>query len=68
MFRAIEPDFKALKEVLNCGFIVTSKSSKTDLIAYQASERGGVLKIRIEGDRVMIGGKAITVLRGELNC
>jgi predicted PhzF superfamily epimerase YddE/YHI9 len=34
--------------------------------AFQASPRGGFVSVRIEGDRVMIGGKAITVLRGKL--
>ena len=34
---------------------------KTDLTAYQASSRGGYLKLRLEGDRVKIAGQAITV-------
>lgn len=42
------------------------KLGKTDLLAYQASPRGGVVKVRVEGDRVKLGGKAVTVLRGEL--
>ncbi len=39
---------------------------KAEMDAYQASARGGVLKVRVEGDRVKIGGRAVTVLRGEL--
>ena len=39
---------------------------KTELIAYQASNRGGQIHIRLEGDRVFLGGKAVTVLRGAL--
>ncbi|MBW4513733.1 MAG: PhzF family phenazine biosynthesis protein [Timaviella obliquedivisa GSE-PSE-MK23-08B] len=39
---------------------------KTEFLAYQASARGGVVKVRYEGDRVFLGGQAITVLRGEL--
>ncbi len=39
---------------------------KDELVAYQASERGGMLRIRVEGDRVFIGGRAVTVLRGVL--
>lgn len=35
-------------------------------VAYQASARGGLLKVRCEGDRVYLGGQAVTVLRGEL--
>jgi PhzF family phenazine biosynthesis protein len=36
------------------------------LTAYQASERGGVVRTRIEGDRVVLGGEAVTVVRGDL--
>ena len=39
----------------------------TELIAYQASPRGGVVHTRVEGDRVVLGGTAVTVLRGDLN-
>jgi predicted PhzF superfamily epimerase YddE/YHI9 len=39
---------------------------KQELVAYQASERGGVVRVRVEGNRVRLGGKAVTVLRGEL--
>lgn len=39
---------------------------KTELLAYQASPRGGVVRIRLLGDRVKLGGRAVTVLRGEL--
>jgi len=39
---------------------------KTELVAYQASARGGVVRVCVDGDRVMLGGQAVTVLRGEL--
>ena len=39
---------------------------KQNFLAYQASERGGVLRVRVAGDRVHLGGKAVTVLRGQL--
>lgn len=39
---------------------------KTSMAAYQASARGGVLRVRLEGERVRLGGQAVTVLRGEL--
>jgi len=39
---------------------------KQELVAYQASERGGVVRVRVAADRVYIGGRATTVLRGEL--
>jgi predicted PhzF superfamily epimerase YddE/YHI9 len=39
---------------------------KREFVAYQASRRGGTLRVRLEGDRVKLGGRAVTVLRGEL--
>ena len=39
---------------------------KTEFVAYQASARGGVVRVRLQGDRVILGGQAVTVLRGEL--
>ncbi len=39
---------------------------KTELVGFQASRRGGTVRMRLEGDRVILGGKAITVLRGQL--
>jgi PhzF family phenazine biosynthesis protein len=38
--------------------------NKDELSAYQASKRGGVLKCKIEGDRVLILGQAIKYLEG----
>jgi PhzF family phenazine biosynthesis protein len=43
-----------------------ARLGKNDLVAYQASRRGGVLRVRLNGDRVRLGGRAVTVLRGEL--
>lgn len=40
--------------------------NKDEFIAYQASERGGILKVKVVGDRVLISGKAVTVLEAEL--
>jgi predicted PhzF superfamily epimerase YddE/YHI9 len=42
------------------------KLGKDEMVAYQASARGGTLRVRVNGDRVYIGGQAVTVLRGEL--
>ncbi|NEO31798.1 MAG: PhzF family phenazine biosynthesis protein [Symploca sp. SIO3C6] len=40
---------------------------KDELLAYQASSRGGIVKVRYAGgERVFLGGKAVSVLRGEL--
>jgi PhzF family phenazine biosynthesis protein len=42
------------------------RSGKTELLAWQASQRGGTVRVRLSGDRVILGGQAVTVLRGEL--
>jgi PhzF family phenazine biosynthesis protein len=42
------------------------KLGKTELTAYQASPRGGVLRLRLAGERVYIAGQAVTVFRGRL--
>ncbi len=39
---------------------------KSELVGFQASVRGGVVRVRMAGDRVILGGQAVTVLRGEL--
>lgn len=39
---------------------------KSEFTAFQASPRGGVVHVRIAGDRTFLGGQAVTVLRGEL--
>ncbi len=39
---------------------------KTEFIAFQASARGGVVKLRVTKDRAFLGGQAVTVASGEL--
>ncbi|HUJ76594.1 MAG TPA: PhzF family phenazine biosynthesis protein, partial [bacterium] len=39
---------------------------KRDLVGYQASARGGVVRVSLQGDRVLLGGRAITVFRADL--
>jgi PhzF family phenazine biosynthesis protein len=39
---------------------------KTELVGYQASARGGVVRVRVNKDRVLLGGRAVLVVRGEL--
>lgn len=39
---------------------------KTSLVAHQVSARGGVLRVRAEGGRALLAGRAVTVLRGEM--
>jgi PhzF family phenazine biosynthesis protein len=39
---------------------------KSDLVGYQASKRGGTVRVRVNGNRVHLSGQAITILRGQL--
>ena len=43
-----------------------SELGKDSFVARQISARGGELHVQIVGDRVRLGGQAVTVLRGEL--
>lgn len=42
------------------------KLGKNTFNAYQASERGGELKVTLDGERVYLLGQAVTVLKGNL--
>lgn len=39
---------------------------RNDMTGYQASRRGGTVRMRLEGDRVVLGGRAVTVSEVEL--
>jgi PhzF family phenazine biosynthesis protein len=39
---------------------------KNELRAFQASARGGFVNIKVRGDRVVLGGRAVTVFDGSL--
>jgi predicted PhzF superfamily epimerase YddE/YHI9 len=39
---------------------------KDDFVASQLSARGGVVRVGVRGERVLLGGQAVTVWRGEL--
>lgn len=39
---------------------------KAAMVAWQASERGGCVRMRVVGDRVFLGGQAVTIVRGRL--
>jgi PhzF family phenazine biosynthesis protein len=41
---------------------------KSEMTGYQASARGGVVGVRLKGNRVLLSGEAVTVLRGSLLC
>jgi PhzF family phenazine biosynthesis protein len=44
----------------------SSRLGKHEMLAYQASARGGIVRVRVNGERVQLGGQAVTVMRGEL--
>lgn len=39
---------------------------KKEMRAFQASKRGGIVNVRLQGDRVQLGGTAVLVAKGEL--
>src|SRR4029453_2298775 len=43
-----------------------AKLGKTKMTAYQASARGGVVRLRLAGDRIVLGGQAVTVMQAAL--
>ncbi len=45
----------------------SSVLGKNSMTGYQASKRGGVVRVRTEGARVLLNGQAVTVLRGQSN-
>lgn len=40
--------------------------NKNNFVAYQASSRGGTVFVRLKGDRIGLGGQAVSVLRAAL--
>ncbi len=48
------------------GPLWAERLGKTSLVGYQASPRGGMVRVTLKGDRVLLGGQAVTVLRAEL--
>lgn len=44
----------------------SEKLGKTEFFAWQASARGGELHLRLESDRLILGGEAVTIMEGEL--
>ena len=43
-----------------------AKLGKSALLAYQASARGGALRLQLQGERIRLAGEAVTVMQGEL--
>ncbi len=44
----------------------SKKLNKSEMIGYQASRRSGLIKIKLNGERIILCGKAVTTLRCEL--
>ena len=43
------------------------KLAKDEFTAYQASARGGTIKVQVADERVLLAGQAVTVMRGALS-
>lgn len=46
----------------------SARTGKHSMTGYQASERGGIVRVRHADQRVFLSGQAVTILRGELVC
>jgi len=44
----------------------SERLGKKNLVGFQASSRGGVVRVTIENNKVVLGGQAVTCLRGQL--
>jgi PhzF family phenazine biosynthesis protein len=44
----------------------SEKLGKVDLVGFQASARGGTVRVGVRGERVLLGGQAVTIMRGTL--
>lgn len=42
------------------------RMGKNELVGYQASPRGGTVRVRLRNDRVVLGGQAVTVFGAEM--
>lgn len=53
---------------VHCALAVfwSGQLGKREMLAQQASKRGGELRLRLEENRVRIGGRAVTVARGDV--
>lgn len=44
----------------------TARLGRDELVGYQASARGGLVRVALRGDRTLLGGYAVTTIDGEL--
>jgi PhzF family phenazine biosynthesis protein len=45
----------------------SARLGKAEMVGFQASKRGGVVRVKLRGDRVLLGGRAVTVVSGHLS-
>jgi PhzF family phenazine biosynthesis protein len=43
-----------------------AKLGRTEMTGYHASARGGVVRVRLKNDRIILGGQAVTVMQASL--
>jgi PhzF family phenazine biosynthesis protein len=48
------------------GPLLAARTGRSEFTGEQASARGGIVGMRVEGDRVVLSGRAVTVLEGTL--
>jgi PhzF family phenazine biosynthesis protein len=48
------------------GPLWSKRLGKNEMTAFQASRRGGIVRVRVGGDRVFLGGRAVTIFAGRL--
>ena len=48
------------------GDLAQDERASFDFVAFQLSERDGVIKVRVKTDRVILSGQAVTVINGEI--
>jgi predicted PhzF superfamily epimerase YddE/YHI9 len=55
---------------VNCALAVywASRLAKSTMSVFQASARGGHMRVEVVGERVLLRGHAVTTMRGELLC
>jgi PhzF family phenazine biosynthesis protein len=44
----------------------SKRLDKTEMVGFQASARGGIVHVRLLGERVILGGQAVLVFKGDL--
>lgn len=65
--RFFAPSVGITEDPVHCclGPYWSTRLGKTEMLAYQASARGGVVGVRLAEDRIHLSGQAVTVLCGE---